>query len=87
MWLRGKNIVNEEEFRLLIDDVKPWYWKNTDLKYLSKDFFREFRHKFEWRTGFGGLTLPALHVWGKFGEKFLMEMSYDELRRRENEKT
>ena len=80
MWLCGKNIVNEEQFRLLIDDVEPRYWEYTDLKNLSKDFFREFRHKFEWRYSYGGLTKPAIYVWKEFGEKFLDEMSFDAVR-------
>lgn len=84
MWLRGKYIVNEEQFRLLIDDIEPRFWKNIDLKYLSKDFFREFKHKFEWRDNWGGLTSVAIHVWKKFGEKFLDEMSFDVVRRKKN---
>lgn len=84
MWLRGKWVDNEEWFRLQIDEIKPWYWKNTDLQNLSKDFFREFRDKFEWRTDFGGLTPPALYVWKEFGEKFLNEMSFDAVRRKKN---
>ena len=86
MWLHGKWVDEEEWFRLQIDEIEPRYWENTDLQNLSKDFFREFRHKFEWRSGFGGLTIPALHVWKKFGEEFMMEMSYDDIRRRENRK-
>ena len=74
MWLRGKWVDNEEEFRFQMDEIKPWYWKNTDLQNLSKDFFREFKDKFEWRDSFGGLTKPALYIWKEFGEKFLMEM-------------
>ena len=74
MWLFSEWVDQEEWFRLLIDGIEPRYWENTDLKNLSKDFFREFRHKFEWRDSFGGLTPPAIHVWKEFGEKFLNEM-------------
>ena len=82
MWLFGEWVDQEEWLRLLIDGIEPRYWENTDLKNLSKDFFREFRDKFEWRTDFGGLTPPAIHVWKKFGEKFLNEMSFDAVRRK-----
>ena len=74
MWLHGKYIVDEEWFRLQIDKIEPRYWENTDLKNLSKDFFREFKDRFEWRDGFGGLTIPAIFVWKRFGENFLDEM-------------
>ena len=47
MWLFGEWVDQEEWLRLLIDGIEPRYWENTDLNDLSKDFFREFRHKFE----------------------------------------
>lgn len=81
MWYCGEYISDKEEcLRLCIDDIGPAYWNNTDLKNLSKDFFREFREKMEWRDDFGGLTRVALYVWQKFGDKFLDEMSFDAVR-------
>ena len=84
MWLFGDWVDQEEWLRLLIDGIEPRYWENTDLENLSKDFFREFKDKFEWRDSWGGLTKPAIHVWRVFGEKFMMEMSYDDIRRKKN---
>ena len=85
MWTSNVQIWKDEEwFRLNIDNIRPSQWNNTYLDNLSKDFFREFRHKFEWRDSFGGLTKPAMHVWQKFGEKFLDEMSFDAVRRKKN---
>lgn len=85
MWLFGEWIDREEWLRLLIDGIEPRYWENTDLDNLSKDFFREFRDKMEWRDSLGGLTRVALHVWQKFGEKFLDEMSFDAVRGKRND--
>ena len=86
MWTGNVQIWKDEEwFRLNINDFGPSYWNNTHLDNLSKDFFREFRDRMEWRDNFGGLTRVALFVWQKFGEKFLDEMSFDAVRRKRND--
>ena len=65
---------DEYWYRLNIEDFLPNYWDNADLRYLSKDFFREFRNKFEWFY-IDGLTRSAIFIRKKFGDKFFTEIT------------
>lgn len=67
---------NELWFRAHADTVAPSSWNALEIQKFSKDFFREFKDKFEWHTNvWGALTLPAIYVWKHFGDEFLREMT------------
>lgn len=70
-----EKIVNEKQFREEADDLFDYDWNQPNIfKYFSRDFFREFRDKFEWIKN-QKVTAVSIFIWGKFGEKFFTEMT------------
>lgn len=62
-------------FREKVDDLFDCDWNQPNIfKYFSRDFFREFRDKFEWIKN-QKVTAVSIFIWGKFGEKFFTEMT------------
>lgn len=67
---------NELWFREYANTVPPSSWHAVEIQKFSKDFFREFKDKFQWYTNvWGALTLPAIYVRKHFGDEFFREMT------------
>lgn len=65
----------EQWFREKVDDLFDCDWNQPNIfKYFSRDFFREFKDKFEWKLN-QKVTAVSIFIWGKFGEKFFTEMT------------